>query len=268
MNVIQFGDAACGKVRGYLDSYLGNELLVETNHEVLRHLESCPQCAAELNTRARVRTGLQAAVRGTPVPDGLEARVQRVVRAQSRRTRAGLYTMAVAAMVIIGLAIVSLTRAKPGPEEAILSKASGRLALVLNVGLRDHLHCAVFRKYDKAAVQLSPEIAELARLVKARLPGDFRIIQGHHCTAAGRQYVHLIVTRGDKLLSLLLTRKRSGESLSGGVYQEGVDRFQVMGFESHDYLVYVISDLDAQQNLQLATNIAPAVREYLAAHAG
>jgi anti-sigma factor RsiW len=66
MNVIQFGDAACGKVRGYLDSYLSNELLVETNHEVLRHLESCPQCAAELSTRARVRTGLQAAVRGTP----------------------------------------------------------------------------------------------------------------------------------------------------------------------------------------------------------
>jgi anti-sigma factor RsiW len=268
MNVIQFGDAACGKVRGYLDSYLSNELLVETNHEVLRHLEGCPQCTAELSTRTRVRTGLQAAVRGSSVPDGLEARVQRAVRAQNRRTRAGLYTMAVAATVIIGLAIVNLTRAKSGPEEAILGKAAGRLALVLNVGLRDHLHCAVFRKYDKASVQLSPEFADLARLVKAKLTGDFRIIQGHRCTAGGRQYIHLIVTHGDKLLSLILTRKRSGESLSAGIYQEGVDRFQVVGFESHDYLVYVISDLDAQQNLQLAANIAPAVREYLAAHAG
>jgi hypothetical protein len=268
MNVIQFGDAACGKARGYLDSYLSNELLVETNHEVLRHLEGCPKCTAELGTRARVRSGLQAAVRGTPVPEGLEARVQRAVRAQSRRTVAGWYTMAVAAMVIIGLAIVSLTRTKPGQEEAILNKASGRLAVMLNVGLRDHLHCAVFRKYDKAAVQLSPEIMDLARLVKVKLPGDFRVIQGHRCTAAGREYVHLIMTRGDKVLSLLLTRKRPGESLSGGVYQEGVDRFQVVGFESHDYLVYIISDLDAQQNLQLAANIAPAVREYLAAHAG
>jgi len=268
MNVIRFEDAACGKVRGYLDSYLSNELLVETNHEVLHHLESCPQCAAELSVRARVRTGLQAAVRGTSVPDGLEGRVQRAVRAQNRRTRASLYTMAVAALLIIGLAIVSLTRAKPGPEEAILAKASGRLALLLNVGLRDHLHCAVFRKYDKAVVQLSPEFTDLARLIKARLTGDFRIIQGHRCTAGGRQYLHLIVTHGDKLLSLILTRKRSGESLSGGVFQEGVDRFQVVGFESHDYLVYVISDLDAQQNLQLAANIAPAVREYLAAHAG
>ena len=267
MSVIGFGDAACGKVRGYLDSYLSNELLVETSHEVLQHLAGCPQCTAELSTRARVRRQLQAAVRGTGVPHGLEARVQRAVRARNSRTRAGLYTMAVAAVVIIGLAIVNLTRAKPGPEEAILGKASGRLAVVLNVGLRDHLHCAVFRKYDRAAVQLSPEFADLAPLLKARLPGDFRIIQGHRCTAGGRQYVHFIVTRGDKLLSLVLTRKQPGESLSGGVYQEGVDRFQVVGFESHDYLAYVISDLDAQQNLQLAANLAPAVREYLA-HAG
>ncbi len=92
MSVIQLPDAACGKVRGYLDSYLSNELLVETRHEVLRHLEGCPQCSAELGMRASVRTQLRAAVRATSVPGGLEARVQRAVRAQNSRTRAGLYT--------------------------------------------------------------------------------------------------------------------------------------------------------------------------------
>ncbi len=178
----------------------------------------------------------------------------------------------------IGLAIVNLTRAKPGPEEAILSKASGRLAVVLNAGLqryRTPARRAVFparvfdgsRRVSSNGDSACPQFADLAPLLKARLPGDFRIIQGHRCSAGGRQYVHFIVTRGDKLLSLVLTRKRPGESLSGGVYQEGVDRFQVVGFESHDYLVYVISDLDAQQNLQLAASLAPAVREYLA-HAG
>ena len=39
MNRIQFGEGACEKIRQYLDSYVSNELLVETNHEVLRHLE-------------------------------------------------------------------------------------------------------------------------------------------------------------------------------------------------------------------------------------
>jgi anti-sigma factor RsiW len=275
MKVVRFGEASCEKVRGYLDSYLSNELLVETNHEVLRHLEGCPQCAAELNTRARVRAQLQAAVRGTPAPAGLEGRIQRAVRAQRSHKPVGLYVLAAAAVVILCLAVGNLVRVKMHPEEAILQKASGRLAAVLNVGLRDHLHCAVFRKYsrqpetvERMASQLGPEFAGLAPLVKAKLPADFRIIQGHRCRAGGRQYVHFIAAGGGKLLSLILTRKQPGEALSGGIYQEGVDRYQVVGFESHDYLVYVISDLDAQQNLQLAASLAPAVRDYLAAHRG
>jgi hypothetical protein len=95
------------------------------------------------------------------------------------------------------------------PEQAILRKTSGRLAAVLNVGLRDHLHCAVFRKYSKQpvaaaqmAADLGPEFAGLVPLVQAKLPADFRVIQGHHCTAGGRQYTHLIVAgwrRQDRL---------------------------------------------------------------------
>ena len=41
MNVINFEDGHCKRIRSYLDSYLNNELMVETNHEVLTHLEKC-----------------------------------------------------------------------------------------------------------------------------------------------------------------------------------------------------------------------------------
>lgn len=270
--------AACGKVRGHLDSYLSRELPEETSREVQRHLESCPLCAAELETRARIRAQLQAAVRATPVPGGLEAKVRRAVRGEVSRPRTGLWAVAAAAAVIVCVALVSFLRVKTDPEEAILRKTSGRLAAVLNVGLRDHLQCAVFRKYSKQpvaarqmAADLGPAFADLVPLVQAKLPGDFRIIQGHHCSAGGRQYTHLIISGGaggGKTVSLILTRRQSGESLSGGIHQAGVDRFQVVGFESHDYLAYVISDLDAQQNLQWAATLAPTLREYLAAHAG
>ena len=43
MNVINFNEKTCEKIRRYFDSYLDNELLVETNHEVLRHLSVCPE---------------------------------------------------------------------------------------------------------------------------------------------------------------------------------------------------------------------------------
>ncbi|MGA2739467.1 MAG: zf-HC2 domain-containing protein [Bryobacteraceae bacterium] len=270
-------NTACETTRGHLDAYLSRELPEETRLEVQRHLEICPQCAAELETRARVRTQLQAAVRATPVPVHLEAKIRRAVRRTENapRPRTGLWAVAAAALVIVCVALVNWLRIESNPEEAILRKTSGRLAVVLNVGLRDHLHCAVFRKYSKQpeaarqmAADLGPGFADLAPLLQAKLTGDFRIVQAHHCDAGGRRYTHFIITGGGKIVSLVLTRRRPNERLTGGIHQAGVDRFQVVGFESHDYLAYVISDLDAQQNLQLAANLAPTVREYLAAHAG
>jgi anti-sigma factor (TIGR02949 family) len=274
MKVVRFGETACEKVRGYLDSYLSNELLVETNHEVLRHLEGCPECTAELNVRARVRTALQTAVRATTVPPGLDAKVQRAVRAERPRRISTWYMVAAAAVVIICMATLELMHHRTTPEQAILDKTQGRLAELLNIGLRDHLHCAVFRKYSKQpegsaqmSADLGPEFAGLAPVIQAKMPAGFRIIQGHHCQAGNRTYIHFIAFNGTRLLSLVLTRKAPDESLNG-ISQEGVDRYQVVGFESHGYLIYVISDLDPQQNLQLAANMAPVVREYLAAHQG
>lgn len=266
--------AACETVRRNLDSYLSGELPQEIGGEVQRHLDGCPQCAAELEARARIRAQLRAVVRAMPVPTGLEAKVRRVLNDQVPRPRTGLWAVAAAAAVILCAVLVGLWRERTNPEQAILRKTSGRLAAVLNVGLRDHLRCAVFRKYSKQpvpasrmAADLGPGFADLVPLVEAKLPRDFRIIQGHHCEAGGRQYTHLIIAGGGKVVSLLLTRKESGESLGGGIYQAGVDRFQVVGFESHGYLAYVISDLSAQQTLQLAASLAPPLREYLAAHA-
>jgi Putative zinc-finger len=275
MKTIDAGGAACERIRGHLDSYISNELLIETRHDVRQHLEACPHCTAELHARTGVRARLQAAVHSTPVPDGLRDKVRRAVGSSRRSTNLGLYLMAAAAVFLLCVALVARIRAHANPEDAILRKATGHLAPVLNVGLRDHLHCAIFRKYSKQpetasqmAGQLGPDFAGLAGVLRSQLPGDFVILEGHHCTAGNRQYVHFIVQRGGHLLSVILTRARPDESLGGGLYQEGVDRYQVVGFESNGYLAYVISDLDVQDNLQLAATLAPALRAYLSVEAG
>ena len=68
MNRIQFGQGGCEKTRKYLDAYVSNELTVETNHEVLRHLEGCPACAVDVDTRTRLRSRLKAAVNAQSQP--------------------------------------------------------------------------------------------------------------------------------------------------------------------------------------------------------
>ena len=49
-----------------LDSYIGDELLVETNHEFLRHLEDCPACRAELAAHRELLSQMRSAFKSAP----------------------------------------------------------------------------------------------------------------------------------------------------------------------------------------------------------
>lgn len=56
----------CDQFREIADSYLGSELIVETNHAVISHLERCAGCRAELAARRELRTKLQKAFINAP----------------------------------------------------------------------------------------------------------------------------------------------------------------------------------------------------------
>src|SRR6476646_11015663 len=51
----------CQEFREIADSYLGNELIVETNHAIILHLEHCAECRRELAARRELRTKLRDA---------------------------------------------------------------------------------------------------------------------------------------------------------------------------------------------------------------
>ena len=51
----------CREVRDFADSFLSEQLLVETNHEVLRHLDGCPGCRSEMASRRALRATIQRA---------------------------------------------------------------------------------------------------------------------------------------------------------------------------------------------------------------
>jgi hypothetical protein len=56
----------CKDFREIADSYLSDELLIETNHDVLRHLENCNDCRRELSFRRDLRERLRFAVKNAP----------------------------------------------------------------------------------------------------------------------------------------------------------------------------------------------------------
>ena len=51
----------CREFRELIDSYLAEEFLIETNHEMIRHLEGCAACRGELDGRRQLRARLQSA---------------------------------------------------------------------------------------------------------------------------------------------------------------------------------------------------------------
>jgi hypothetical protein len=284
MNVIRFESGECKKIRSFLDSYINDELLVETNHEVLKHLETCKACATELDSLMRVKGALQTAVRQEVAPIGLQHRIQREIRKQRPNPpyQWRTWMLTAAAMLLFTVGSWGLLQAIKSPEAPADGIAKLQDAQVLNIGLGDHIHCAIDSQLadkhftdEEMGMKLGPEFIALVSLVKDQVPGGYKVVVGHRCTFNQREFVHLILKNQNQVMSLVLT-KRDGEAFStaalgdiieaGGVrlHSEHLQDYQVTGFETRDYLAFVVSNLELQENRLIATNLAPAVRDYLA----
>ena len=173
------------------------------------------------------------------------------------------------------------TSADRPAQIAYISRVSANLAAVLKVGLGDHIHCSIFRKYPKEAPpvekmegDLGPTYSGLLPVVRAAVPQGYRVIMAHQCSFAGRKFIHLTFEKDGGLLSLVITRKQAGESLEGlapatqssgiPIYQSAAGRYEVAGFEGDSYFAYVVSELRSKANLQIATNMAAGVQQFLA----
>ncbi|HEY2382843.1 MAG TPA: zf-HC2 domain-containing protein [Terriglobia bacterium] len=297
MNVIHFNDKACEKVRRYFDSYLDNELLVETNHEVLRHLAVCADCTRLLEERGRLKKAVRQAVMLEEPPAGLLAGVQKTIR---EGKRGGFFApeprqwgLAVAALLVLAVGgvlavrMIGLRTREAGGGQGVFQTISTQAREILRIGLADHVHCTLelgrwkqllsfdHMKQATGETALGPEFIDLVPVVKQKLGPHFQLIQGHRCTFNGRDYVHLIATGGNgAILSLVITEKK-GEAFTRAqvaatmeasgvrVYRDNQDQLEIAGFETNRFLAFVVSNLDRDGNLKVAADLAPSVSQFL-----
>lgn len=230
---------------------------------------------------------LKTAVESVNVPPHLETRVRSRIRA-TEPSRSWTFWMAPAGAVAalsVGLMVVyqlGHLRLTVKSQESYIATVSYKVASLMRVGLGDHIHCTVFRKFppnaptvEKMEQDLGPDYRGLLPIVRSNVPDDYRLVMAHQCRYHGRKFVHIAFRNDSHLLSLVISRKSEGESFeteglvpalvqSGiPVYQSGVQRFAMTAFENKDYLVYFISDLPKEENTQIMLSMAPRVREYL-----
>jgi anti-sigma factor (TIGR02949 family) len=283
MKVIGFEQNQCKKIRSYLDSYLSNELMVETNHEVLKHVDSCQGCADALASRARIKQVLRQAVMQDEAPAGLRYRIQKDIRKSAAPVRWGQWALIAAAVVVLMVGAIGVVRftgsraAQPRNERA----ASVQTTELLTIGMNDHSFCAIdhnlaSRRFtrEEMSQKMGPEFAGLVDLVEQKAPGEYEVVVGHRCQFAGRQFIHLILKNHETIISLAITKK-NGESFpadaarnalqASGVslYDSRINNFEVTGFETRDYLAFVASNLPKEENVRIASNLAPGVRDFL-----
>lgn len=284
MNVINFEDGHCKRMRSYLDSYLNNELMVETIHEVLTHLEKCETCSRSLEDRARLKAQLKRAVMQDYAPAALRERIGVNLR-RSRRFSFNTFSLSLAAAAAI-LVIAVATFFTSSQTKSALSLqaevATGDVTgQILKIGFDNHVFCTLDHQLankqftaEQMSERLGPEFAGLVTLVKEKLPQTYTVAVGHRCHYQGREFVHLIMRNQADVVSLVITRKNGEAFPADGaaavlqasgvpIHETSWHRIQVAGMETRDYLAFVISNKTLENNEQIASSLAPAVSDFL-----
>jgi anti-sigma factor RsiW len=263
----------CREVRDLADSFLSEQLLVETNHEVLRHLDSCPECRAELKARRSLRVAIRQAF--------LNAGALRMREDFARGIRLRLRTFRP------GAGLLSRRRAVAAAAVAAASAGAGLFLLpdgldaIALDAVGDHRNCAVrFRLAEKpiplqeAERRYAPWYGRLVDTPPAEVAlsgASVRVIERHACVFNNRRFAHIVMQFQGQLVSLLVTEDRRWLStLTAGLghprltWHSGADGFGAVSFGTSGHRVFVVSNLSEPQLREITETFAGPVARRLA----
>jgi anti-sigma factor RsiW len=193
----------CRDVRELMDSYLSEELSVETNHHVLRHLGTCQACSSELTRRQRLRSLLAQSLDLPLDVDGARQRVRTAVEREQRSWgRAARWLGAAAAALLAAIAVA--TWVSGSVDVAAYDDSAG-----------DHVACALTypeeATYDatRVARSLASPFERMADAVGLS-HGAYHVIDAHMCPYKGRNYAHVVIRGQGQTLSIFAERALRG----------------------------------------------------------
>jgi len=258
----------CRDVRELADSFLAEELLTETNHEILRHFDSCPACRAEIDGRRRLREALRNAIDRAPQlaprPEfiaGLQAQLQQTsgIHVDRGRVTWGRW-MALAATVLLAVAIGLFYRVRVDENEP------GHLA----VG--DHRNCALHFRLAEKPISLDEAARRYGmvyRVVEQVPPADIattvgsaRVLERHACVYRGRRFAHVVLRYKGALVSVLVTAADQKAAVTS--LPEVIDGMQLVSFGAGRQVVFIAGDVGAADLQALADAIANGLTHALA----
>ncbi len=240
----------CRDFREIADSCLSDELLIETNHEVIRHLVSCADCRRELaarrELRSKLRHGFQQAAElqmREEFADRLHTRLRNTALrpSASPMARRAAYIAIAASLVIAAAlgfrAIQQRSLIQPSianesgrgtetrAEARKPSNPSSRRTLVSTLltanAIGDHRDCAIHHRLKERPIDLDeagrnhdPAFINLVQAVTSdgQLPVGATLVAAHSCIFNGQRFGHVILKYHDQLVSVLVTALHDAEA--------------------------------------------------------
>lgn len=270
----------CRDVREMGDSYVVDELLTETNHEILRHLETCPRCRADIADRRALRVAVRRAFHRAPelAPSAefttqLRATLQHAaITAKPRRGLKLSRWFAVAAIVLLA---VTVGLAYRGREWVTATAALARAA----VG--DHRYCALTFQLAERPISLedaAQRYGAMYGVLENAPPDDVPTIRGaahvlerHACVYDGRRFAHVVLDYGGSRVSLLVTASPEGipiavpEAARLARHDARIDSMSVVSVRTARYTIFLVGDLGQAELARLANAVAEPLARQLSA---
>lgn len=292
----------CHDFREIADSYLSDELLVETNHDVISHLQACADCRRELAARRELRRKLRDGFQRAPdlqISDDFASRLKAELRDVAlRRSRLSATNrvayLAIAASLVIaatlGLIAVQQGWRSRNPPTTISgtnlesntepgrngSRAPLVSAALIETAVGDHRDCALDyrleeepialeeagRKYDRAYINL------VSAVMSGVLPPGVELAEAHSCVFKGQRFAHVILKYHDHQVSVLVTNIETQDHGGTARPEELIasaqsDGFQIAHFATERHAIFVVSGLSDTENGSIARAIAPSLSRHI-----
>ena len=277
------GESDCQDIRGLLDPYLDNELLVETSQSVLDHLGLCRDCAAESERRIELRRVLKTALTleddNERDSENSRRRIETALEQQRQpRRTARIVWGALAAGLILALGLTYWrigNTSKPLNPPAVYVPPSPPQVLIADLdrdAVANHQVCALSYPpnwtFDRQRVarDLTPGFAPLVDAI-GRNHASYKLIEGHICSYQQKQYAHLIFRGNGHTVSVFIEPDDpSGKpkpSRPREIDQASLTAYQVASVDTGRHRISVVSDLPSGENLALAKQLVPATLNFI-----
>lgn len=264
----------CQDFRELSDSYLSDELLIETNHEVIHHLENCPACRQVLSFRRELRGRLRQSLKTSAEfqPNfAFETRLLANLKNEDMLKKSWfdlrfLATAMAGLLVVfsIGYGIFYMNKLSENNRIAKLAWQE-----INHDAIGDHQHCAIenLEELKRVAKETTPEKAEFNKKYMKSLQANFstevEILVSHECEYNGRNFTHTVLKNGDHIVSVLLTESKTDADTKiiskDSITSDKEEGFQVAGFKNDKRAIFVISDLPETENLSIARTISNSI---------